>query len=105
MLRDLVIGASNDTIELSNQVDITVATSSYRSLRGRTVALAILDEVCFFRDESGNYQNPDTEIYNALSAGTMTMRKAGGGMIVGISTVYRKSGLLYSKWRQIPWRQ
>jgi len=100
MLRDLVIGASNDTIELSNQVDITVATSSYRSLRGRTVALAILDEVCFFRDESGNYQNPDTEIYNALSPGTMTMRKAGGGMIVGISTVYRKSGLLYSKWRQ-----
>jgi hypothetical protein len=98
MLAQLVRRVTGDTIELEH-VDVTVATCSYRSIRGRTVALAILDEIAFWRDEGGAYVSPDTEVYSALVPALATLRKA-GAMIVGISTVYRKSGLLYSKWRE-----
>ena len=49
----LVRRVGADTVELTNGVEITVATNSFRSIRGRTVALAILDELAFWRDESG----------------------------------------------------
>jgi hypothetical protein len=89
----------DDTVELRNEVEILVGTSNFRGIRGRTIALAILDEISFWRDESGAYTNPDTEIYSALLPSLMTLR-ASGSMIVGISTVYRRSGLLFNKWRQ-----
>jgi hypothetical protein len=82
---------TNETInglELSNGVDIVVATNDYRSVRGRAVALAILDEVAYWRDDRS--VAPDTETYNAIVPGTVTV----GGMIIGISSPHRKSGLL-----------
>ena len=97
LLRPLVKSIGADSIELNNGVDIVVATSSYRSLRGRTVALAILDETSFWRDES--YKNPDTEIYSALVPSLATLREA-GAMIFGITTAYRRAGLAYEKWRR-----
>ena len=33
--------------ELSNKVDIAVATNSFRSVRGRSILCAIMDEVAF----------------------------------------------------------
>ena len=91
--------SSNDTIELLNGVDIIVATCNDRSIRGKTVALAILDEVCFWREEGGSYVSPDVEVYSAISPSLATLRKA-GAVIVGISTVYRKQGLAFNKWRE-----
>jgi hypothetical protein len=53
--------------ELSNGIDITVATNSFRSVRGRPVLCAILDEIAFWRDD--NSANPDEEVYAALKPG------------------------------------
>jgi hypothetical protein len=97
LLAALVRRIDADTIELTNDTEITVATNSYRSIRGRTVAVAIFDEIAFWRDETG--ANPDIEIYRAIHPALMTLR-ASGSMIIAISTVYRRSGLLYSKIRQ-----
>jgi hypothetical protein len=85
----------DDSIELSNGVDILVATNSFRGLRGRTIGCAILDECAYwFSDE---YANPDKEVYASLLPGLTTLRQA-GAMIVAISTVYRRGGLLFEKW-------
>jgi hypothetical protein len=83
-------------VELTTGCDIVVAASDYRSIRGRTAALVVFNEVAFWRDESGRYQNPDAEIYSAVLPSLMTLRRA-GSMLIGISSVHRKIGLLYEK--------
>ena len=80
--------------ELSNGVDISVATNSFRSVRGRPVLCAILDELAFWRDE--NSANPDQETFNAIKPGLASLP---GSLVIGISSPYRKSGLLYQKFR------
>jgi hypothetical protein len=82
-----------DGLQLNNGIDIVVSTSDFRSVRGRAVALAIFDELSFWKAEHSS--SPDVEVYNAIKPGTMTV----GGMIIGISSPYKKSGLLYEKWR------
>jgi len=94
VLKALVRSATDDTVVLSNNVEIVVATNSFRHIRGKTVAAAIFDEVAFWRDEQ--YQNPDTAIYNAILPSMITLQRS-GGMIVGISTVHRRAGLLHDK--------
>ena len=93
-LKRMVTNETINGLELSNGVDIVVATNDYRSVRGRAVALAILDEVAYWRDDRSTA--PDTETYNAIVPGTMTV----GGMIIGISSPHKKSGLLYERWRE-----
>jgi len=93
-LKRMVTNETINGLELSNGVDIVVATNDYRSVRGRAVALAILDEVAYWRDDRS--VAPDTETYNAIVPGTVTV----SGMIIGISSPHRKSGLLYERWRE-----
>ena len=63
-------------------------------MRGRPILCAILDEIAFWRDDTS--ATPDVETYKALKPATATMP---GAMIVGISSPYRKSGLLYDKFK------
>ncbi|MFY9837266.1 MAG: hypothetical protein WAK55_12500 [Xanthobacteraceae bacterium] len=93
-LKRMVTSETINGLELSNGVDIVVATNDYRSVRGRAVALAILDEVAYWRDDRSTA--PDTETYNAIVPGTVTV----GGLIIGISSPHKKSGLLYERWRE-----
>jgi len=95
MLGAMVERESQDGIELNNQTEITVAPNSYRSVRGRTCLCCIMDEVAFWRDEES--RNPDIEVYNAISPALGTLP---GAMLIGISTPYRRSGLLYGKWSE-----
>lgn len=94
LLKGMVQRETANGFELSNSVDIAVATSSFRSVRGRPVLAAVLDECAFWRDE--NTTNPDDEVYKALKPATATIP---GAIIIGISSPYRKSGLLYKKYR------
>jgi Phage Terminase len=80
-------------IELRNGVVIAVHANSFRTVRGRTLVAAIFDEVSFWKDETSAI--PDVEMYRAVLPALATT----GGMLVGISSPYRKLGLLYSKWR------
>jgi hypothetical protein len=93
-LAQMVARRSADGLELSNDVTIEVGTNSFRSVRGRAFLLTILDEVAFYRDE--NSARPDSETYAALKPGTASL----DGMIIGISSPYRKAGLLWSKYRK-----
>lgn len=94
LLRPLVVSDNDEVLELSNRNEIIIGTNSFRAIRGKTYAVAILDEVCFWRDD--NFANPDKEVYEAILPGFATLDAA--ALAVGISTPYMRSGLAYEKW-------
>jgi hypothetical protein len=55
---------TRDGFELKNNVAISIATNSFRGIRGHTVSLAVLDEVAFYRDQAS--ASPDVELYRNL---------------------------------------
>jgi hypothetical protein len=91
-LRGMVRRETATGFQLSNKVDIAVATNSFRSVRGRSVLCCIMDEVAFYRDERS--ANPDQELYNAVMPG---LARVPNSILIGISTPHRKAGLLYNK--------
>jgi hypothetical protein len=94
MLSALIRRETEFGLELETNIEIMVLASNFRSVRGRTVLCCILDECAYWRDE--NYANPDAEIYAAIRPGMVTIPNS---ILIGISTAYRKSGLLYEKFR------
>jgi hypothetical protein len=59
----------------------------------------VLDEVSFWRDDTT--ANPDIETYRAILPSLATTN----GLLVGISTPYRKMGLLHQKASRSLWRR
>jgi hypothetical protein len=92
MLRELVASETKDGLELTNGNEIFVATNSFRSIRGRAIVAAVFGECAFWRDDSS--ATPDTEVYRAVLPGMSTIPNA---MLIGISSPYRRQGLLYDR--------
>jgi hypothetical protein len=84
-----------EEIELKNGVTISIRACNFRSLRGHTVICAILEELAFWRYELES-ANPDREVLTALKPALSTVP---GSLLVGISTPYQKSGVLYEKFQ------
>jgi hypothetical protein len=94
MLKEMIERETTNGFELSNKVDIAIGTNNFRAVRGRPVLAAILDECAFYM--SDNSASPDFETYRALMPGLATLP---GSMLIGISSPYKKNGLLYQKYR------
>jgi hypothetical protein len=82
-----------DEVRLKGNIIIGVHTNNFRTLRGRTLLAVIGDETSFWRDDTS--ASPDVETFRACAPALA----AANGIWVGISTGYRKLGLLYQKWR------
>jgi hypothetical protein len=95
-LKALIVRETQDGFELSNGVDISVGTADFRTIRGRTVLLCIMNELAFWRDE--NSSNPDKEIYRAVRPAMASLGDQ--AMLMMISSVHRRGGLLYEKWEK-----
>jgi len=93
LLRGQIVGVTADEVRLAGNIVIGVQAGSYRTVRGRTLIAVVGDETSFWRDEAS--ANPDVEVYRACAPALAASK----GMWVGISTGYRKLGLLYQKWR------
>jgi len=93
MLRREIANVTAAEVTLRNGIVIAVHSNSFRTIRGRTLIAAIFDEVAFWRDEAS--ATPDIEVYRAVLPALATTR----GMLVGISSPYRKLGLLHQKHR------
>jgi hypothetical protein len=93
-LYQMVLVERADEVELDNSVTIAVKTSDYRSVRGLTVALCVLDEVAFW-DSQG--LNPDKEILVALRP---SMASIPGSRLLSISTAYAKAGIMFEAFRE-----
>jgi hypothetical protein len=90
VLRTAIEETTADEIRLKSGVVIATLANDFRTLRGRTLLLAILDEAAFLRDETSS--TPDIEAARALLPGLATT----GGMLVVLSSPYRRAGLLYT---------
>jgi hypothetical protein len=92
-LRKEIVDVTRSEIRLRNGLNIAVHANSFRSVRGRSLVACILDEVCFWRDDST--ATPDTEVYSAVLPSLLTTN----GLLVAISSAYRRVGLFYTKHR------
>ena len=93
ILRQQILGITSEEVRLKDNVVIAVHAGSYRTIRGRTLLAVVADETSFWRDETS--AQPDVEVFRACAPALA----ASGGIWIGISTGYRKIGLLYQKWR------
>lgn len=93
VLRDEIAEITADEIRLRNGNVIATLASDFRTLRGRTLPAAILDEASFLRDKSS--ATPDIEAARALLPGLSTTN----GMLVTLSSPYRRVGLVYQRHR------
>jgi hypothetical protein len=88
VLRDEIADVTADEIRLHNGNVICTLANDYRTLRGRTLLLAILDEASFLRDETSS--TPDIEAARSLLPGLSTCI---------LSSPYRRNGLLFQRYR------
>lgn len=88
MLKQLVVRETINGVELSNGVAISVHTSSFRSIRGRTEAAIVCDEFAYWPDDDAS------ELLAAVRPGMTTIPWA---MLIGISTKYMQSGPFYEE--------
>lgn len=84
---------TSEEIRLKRNVSIAVHPANFRTVRGRTLLAAVMDETALWRDETSSL--PDVEALRALLPALMTTK----GMVVGISTPYAQRGLLFEKYR------
>jgi len=85
--------ATADEIRLRNGNVIATLAADYRSLRGRTLLLAIIDEAAFLR--SDDVASPDIETARALLPGLATT----DGMLMVLSSPFKRSGLVFQRHR------
>jgi hypothetical protein len=95
MLKSMVERVTADAIELDNGVVIEVHTSSFRSVRGFTIAAALCDEIAFWRAEDS--ANPDVEILNAIRPAMATVENS---LLLCFSTPYSRAGVLWDAFRK-----
>jgi hypothetical protein len=94
MLKEMIDRETANGFQLTNLCDVVIATASYRAVRGRAIALVVLDEIAFYKSE--NSASPDLEIYRALLPGLASLP---GSMLIAISSPYKRGGLLFSKFK------
>jgi hypothetical protein len=95
-LRSMVDRELADSVELKNGTEIVVKPASWRSSRGFTCGLLILEELAFFRYETDSALR-DKEIYGAIRPGMINIRNS---LIIGISTPFARQGLLFQKYKK-----
>jgi hypothetical protein len=95
ILRQLIKGRTQDSIELTNNISIEVRPASFRKLRGPTYIAIIADELAFWFTEA-NYVNPDVEVLAAVRPGLLTT----SGPLIMASSPYAKMGVLWDTYRK-----
>ena len=93
ILRQQFRSRTSEEIRLAGNIVIGVHPASFRSVRGRTLLAVVFDESAFWRDETAAL--PDVETYTAV----LPSLASTGGLLVGISSPYRRTGLLHAKFR------
>ena len=94
LLRAELSGSTQDTLSFRHRTQLEVATASYRTVRGRTLAGAVVDESAFLRADDSAL--PDVELARALRPALLTLN----GLLLVISSPHRKVGLLHDAFKR-----
>jgi hypothetical protein len=84
-----------EMISLKNRVDIVIRAANITAGRSRTVPLAILDEVAFFKSDEA--VNPDVEIIRGIMPAQATIP---GHLLLKLSSPYAQRGVLWEDYRE-----
>jgi hypothetical protein len=95
LYRAMVERETDQSIELTNGLSLVVMANDFRSIRGRTLVAVVLDEAAYWRNELTT--SPDLEVYRAVKPGLATVK---GSLLIGISSPYRRAGLLWRKFKR-----
>src|SRR5262249_3677755 len=93
LLKKLIVRRTADAIELANRTRIEVKSSNFRSVRGYTLACAVVDEIAFLKDETS--ATPDIELVRAVKPALVTT----GGRLICISSPWAQRGILWKRHR------
>jgi len=94
-LAKLIEGETADSVDLVGQVTIEVVAAHFKSVRGRTIAGALVDEIAFLPQETS--ATPDTEILAALRPSMATIP---GAMLLCSSSPYARRGVLWDAYKR-----
>jgi len=94
-LQSMIVRELSDSLELSNGVTIQVFGPSYRTARGFRLITAILDEAAFMGDETDKVALTAEALSVAISP---SLARTPGAKLFVISSVHKRSGLLYDLW-------
>jgi hypothetical protein len=83
----------NVTANERGSVTVEVVTRSYRTVRGRSICAALLDELAFWRVDQS--VNPDSEVLNAIRASMATF--GDDAMVIAGSSPYARRGVLWTR--------
>lgn len=88
MIAPMVTRETEGIIEFDNRAAIEIATASFRSVRGYSLACVIADEIAFWHSDGAS---PDKEIIAAVRPGLATL----GGPLIALSSPYSRRGELW----------
>ena len=91
ILKQLIDGRAQRSLRLTNNINIEVRASDFRSLRGPTYVACVADELAFWMTDTGSSLNPDSEILAAVRPGLATT----SGPLFMISSPYARRGEFY----------
>jgi len=94
-LAALVARRTREALVFSNGLVVEIHTASFRTTRGYSVPVAILDEAAYLRDETS--ATPDTEILAALRPAMATVP---GAVLAVISSPYARRGEVWQAHRR-----
>jgi hypothetical protein len=97
LLAQQVTRTTNDTIQFSNGGALEIVTGDHRLLRGRSAIGILGTEVSQWRDEMS--VSSDEEILAAAEPSLAACPD--GGLLILASSVYRRRGVCYRKWKQL----
>ena len=86
---------SKESVDLRHDVTIEVITASKAAPRGRSYALAIIEEAAFLPQEDS--ANPDLELVRAVRP---ALARVPGSLLAVVSSPYARRGILYEAWRR-----
>jgi len=84
-----VVRQTATCIEFASGASVEVHANSFRSIRGRSFAAVLVDELAFLRSDDS--ASPDTELRRAALPGLLP-----GARLIGISSPWSRRGLLYA---------
>lgn len=93
ILQQLIDRRIADALQLTNRVVVEVRAASFRRLRGLTALAVVADECAFWLADDSS--NPDREIIQSVRPMLATTK----GMLIGVSSPYGRSGVLYDTYR------